>query len=310
MFGRLIAIAAAIFALTAGVSNAQMMGIAGGGLTASASSYTGPGDIVVHTAFYSCARAYSNAYAVALGNLCKLRATTGGETCVMPSTPAGAPGVMTGCSGSSNGESLATFCASGCTVAEAYDQTGNGWHLLQATAGDQPALTISLLNSLPGWSLTSTSVGMNAGSNITPAGGSLTMDGVFNRSSGTANPVFIHENASNNRIGGDNTVSNKMQLIGTGNITVTANDATWHSAIGVATGSSTSGLEIDGSNTTGTVTVITTAGAPGVAGAASATAEEMEAGFIDGTALNSTQITNLCRNEQAAYGSGNFGAVC
>lgn len=316
MLGRLVAISAAAFALIVGrPADAQMMGVAGGGLTASSSSYVGPGDVVAHTAFYSCARPYSNAYAVSLGNLCKLRATTGGETCNEPTTSAGAPDVMAGCSGASNGLTLAVFCATGCTVAEAYDQSGNGWHILQGTVGNQPGLTLNCLNSLPCIvTTTSSSIGLLAGSNITPATGLVTLDGVFDRSVGTATTTYVRENGSSgNRLIGQSGVANKVQAVGSaGTLAATANDATWHSILGIiASGASASAVDVDGTTTTGTITTpATAAGSAAITGGAT-TAEEMEAGFVDNVALNSTQLTNVCRNEQAAYGGGsNFGATC
>jgi hypothetical protein len=312
MLRRLIGIVAAAAALISGPADAQMTGVLGGGLSATAGSYTGPGDVVSGwSAWYSCARAYNAAYATSTGNLCNLRNTSTNETCDEPTTTAGAPGVMKNCTSTSNGLSLSTFCTLGCAVTEMYDQTGGTHHMLQATAGDQPTLTVSCLDTLPCTVWTSASITLAASANFTPVTGAVSFIAVADRISGTGGVRQADENGTNNRMH-SNTSASSILLTGGGgsSITATASDNAWHAIPGVVAGAG-SVINIDGVETTGTASGNTTAGAPSLAGAASTTMDLTETGFIDNVSLTGTQRTNLCRNMQAAYGGGgNFGATC
>ena len=115
------------------------------------SGYSGLGDLVSGASeYYSCGRAYTSAYAASNGKLCNIIRASDSETCDILAASTGGSGVTTNCSGSDNGETLAVFLsATTGTWTEAYDQTGNGHVLTQATGSKQPGAALSCLGSLP-----------------------------------------------------------------------------------------------------------------------------------------------------------------
>ena len=115
-------------------------------------SYSGPGDVVSGAiAFYSCYRAYNNAYATGSNKSCNLVRASDSHACDILIATNGFWGNTTACgTGGDNGQTAASFCnATTCSVAEAYDQTGTGNHVVQATAATQPTITFSCFNSNP-----------------------------------------------------------------------------------------------------------------------------------------------------------------
>lgn len=274
-------------------------------------TYVGPGDIVSGaTAWYSCARAYNAAYAAGGANkLCNLRNTSTSETCDELVQPSGLFGAMASCSGSSNGLPLATFCATGCAVTEMYDQTGNGRPLLQATAANQPALSLLALGTFPAATTSASAMGMASSGTIGPAAGAVTFEVVGLRSSTANSPLFLRENGGSpgNQIRPSSS-TNTWLTGATASITATAADATWHSGIGVINGAS-SFLSVDGTSTTGTVAKSTSTGTVNFSGQ-SATTRTGEVGFWDAIAFSTANATAECQNAQAFYGSTNFGATC
>lgn len=282
-------------------------------ISGGASSYVGPGDLVAGGSFfYSCARGYSRSFVhLGLGRACNLRNTTTNETCDELLTSAGKPGLTIGCSAGSDGRTLAQFCSPGCAVAAAYDQTGHGFNVTQATAGSQPTLTLNCLGSLPCLSGTA-AVSLGSFTSITPASGVATFFEIYNRTAGTGLGATIRENAINNRMSANNT-SAHVALFGgsSGSFTAAATDAAWHVLQGVLSGAS-SALIVDATSTSGTATGNTTAAQPSwVVSVATTTTEAAEAGAWDGAALTTAQQTALCKNAQAAYGGGgNFAAAC
>lgn len=296
-------------------------GVSGG--VKAAATYTGPGDIVSFTAWYSCQRAYSSTVASPGTNLsCNIRRASDNEQCDFVLTNAGSIGNSTNCTGADNGKSLATFLnATTGAVTKAYDQTvgnacgGASCDVAQATAANQPTITLSCLGSSNCMKSTSTSIALASANNITPASGTVSFSVVGNRAAGTGSSPFMLENGAItgtniNRFGGQSSTANKWIVGGSASLAVTANDAAWHAGNAVMAGAS-SVVNIDGAENTGTATGITTAGAPhGVTGNSSTTAESPEHGFIDNSSISSTVRTSLCRNQQAYYGAGNFGATC
>jgi hypothetical protein len=130
-------------------------------------SFTGPGDAISGaTAFYSCARAYTAAYASGAGNLCDIADVgTGATTCTMKASATGFADLTSAlCAGGT--QTVSAFCTAhtSCVVTRMYDQTaGNhcsapttSCDLVQATLANMPALTFSALNSLPCLTLTAT----------------------------------------------------------------------------------------------------------------------------------------------------------
>lgn len=279
-----------------------------------AAVFVGPGDLVSGAAFWaSCARGYSLAYVKpGTGKACNLRNTSTNETCDELLTSSGKPGLTANCSISSNNETLTQFCNPGCAVKTMYDQSGNSRNITQATAANQPSLTVSCINGLACTVFTSGSITLASAGNVTPASGVVTLMFVAERTSGTSAANTISENgisSGSNRfdIGGANAWISGGGTSGT--LSATATDNLWHSGIAVINAGS-SAVNIDGVNTTGTNTGNTTAGTINAIGAASQSAKEIEFGIWDAVALTTVQRTKLCHNAQAAYGAGNFGAIC
>jgi len=280
-------------------------------------SYTGPGDIVAFSSWYGL-RAYSGTYAAGVGKLINIRNTATNETCDVPSLTTGGFGLVSGCSGSSSGDTVAVFCAlsSGtCTVTEAYDQVGTN-HVSQSTAANQPALTASCLGSFyciaPA---ASTNAALLGAGNVTPATGVVALAGVAQRTSGTNPAVIISENGVSagsgfNQLSQNSSANNWRLSNNTTSLVFSATDSKWHAANGNINGASTV-ANLDGTETTGSVTGVTVAGATRFArGATSTTNQVEEAGYLDNSTFSSGNRTSLCQNEQAYYGASNFGATC
>jgi hypothetical protein len=127
---------------------------------------------------------------------------------------------------------------------------------------------------------------------------------VADRTSGTSNQALVDENGTTgNRIG--LTSANTWRAIGgtSGTLNATANDAAWHAGQFVVNGAS-SVINIDGTETTGTVTGNTAAGAPIFTTAVSGqTVNHGEGGFIDNVAISSSVRTNLCHNQYLYWGT-------
>ena len=132
---------------------------AGLGAPGGAAPFQGLGDLSLTgvKAYHSCARAYSAAYAAALGNMCIIAdAATGATTCTLVAAATGFVNLTgTYCPGSTT---PSAFCAANtsCVVKRFYDQSGAtacnttvACDVSQATAANMPALTFSALSGLP-----------------------------------------------------------------------------------------------------------------------------------------------------------------
>lgn len=279
------------------------------------SGYIGPGDIVSGAAAWYGMRAYSASYASSGGLAINVRNTVTNETCDVPVVAAGGLGNVENCSGSSAGDSLATFCAESsgtCAITEMYDQTGNGQNVTQATAANQPALNLSCINSLP-CGVNGTTGALKTGT-ITALSQPVTYSAIAIRTGTPSFGEIIADDTTGAGISlqGHSTTANQLQLNSNlTNFAFTAADNIWHSITGVVNGASSS-ANVDGATTTGTTGTGAGKTARGLF-ASSTTASwpgDIAEGGVWNAALNSTQISNLCRNEQAYYGSGNFGAAC
>lgn len=110
------------------------------------SNYVGEGDAVPGaTAWVSCASAYNAAYATGTNKGCNLIRASDSHTCDTLISVTGGIGNTIGCSTSGdNGTAVATWCnATTCSVVTAYDQTGNGNNLTQATTTKRPSLILN-----------------------------------------------------------------------------------------------------------------------------------------------------------------------
>ena len=124
-----------------------------GGSCAAAPSYSGPGDVIPTWQEWGGLRAFTAAIAAAgTQKLVNFRNTVTNETCDVIVATNGGFGNVANCSASSNGDTVAVFCAESSgtyATTEVYDQTGNAKHSLQTTAANQPIISLSCLNSLP-----------------------------------------------------------------------------------------------------------------------------------------------------------------
>ncbi len=129
-----------------------------------AASYTGPGDTFTTSplAAYSCAQAFTAAYATALSAACDVVDTaTGLVTCTYHFQANGSVN-PTECN--TSGKS----CFTACSVTKAYDHTGNGHDASQATLANMPGLTFS---STPSGTLPA--IDCNLGTNPLLASGTI-----------------------------------------------------------------------------------------------------------------------------------------
>lgn len=114
-----------------------------GKTTTVAATYTGPGDIVSGaSAWWSCAFSYSAAYATGTNNACDLVDSATGLTTYTMKILSNGKADTAGAAGS-------TACTVACNITRAYDQTGNGRHVTQATLSAMPTLTFSSLGGQP-----------------------------------------------------------------------------------------------------------------------------------------------------------------
>jgi hypothetical protein len=283
------------------------------------SSYTGPGDIVSGATAWYGLRAYTAAIAAAgTQKLINIRNTATSETCDVIVATNGGFGNVANCSGSSSGDTVALFCAESagsCAVTEVYDQTGNGWNVVQATAAKQPALSLNCLKggTLPCISATAAQNSILAtAANFTPSTGSGTMVVVGYTTANEFNDDLISNNGTN-RITNSSTASTWVIFSSAGSLTGAATLSILHSAIAVIINSpGTSVLNIDGTETSSTsLTGSTAAGKVHISSTTGASSANVtaEAGFWDTTNFSAPQRANMCGN-MAAYWGTTVGAAC
>lgn len=193
-------------------------------------------------------------------------------------------------------------------IPELYDQTGNGHNLLQATTANQPtyAFNCATVGTLPCFQIKSSAIAMAASGTVTPATGTVSFTAVAERATGTTlSARLVTENGStNNRL--SFSTANLWGVTGgsSGSVNATATDAVWHAVQALANGASAV-VNIDGTETTGTATGNTTAGAPSILfNAGSGVDYETEMGFSDNVAWSSGNRSSLCHNEYAYNGTG------
>ena len=125
---------------------------------------------------------------------------------------------------------------------------------LRATQADQPQLLLLCHGSLPCLYVQS-SAQFLAGSNITPSS-TLSLSAVANRVTSNASNAAIYIKEGINFLYSAG-ATNEFSISGSSHFSGTATDSVWHAANGVINGAS-SVLNIDGAETTGSITTITT----------------------------------------------------
>src|ERR1700674_4751869 len=206
-------------------------------------------------------------------------------------------------------------------VTKWYDQTlrhacdgSTTCDISQPTTTKQPHLLPSCINSLPCVAFNTTGVGNLGSDNLfTPdAAAIVSFSAVGNSISGGkafdwicdagCNNNFFHPSSNNVWI---------LQILAVTIVSATASEQSWHAGnVASQTGANASVINLDGTETTGTGTPDVTDDTIGMGWAAAMVAYETEAGVWDKVLFSSGNRTGLCRNQQAYYGSGNFGAVC
>lgn len=208
--------------------------------------YQGPGDVFSTSAvaWYSCARAYNNAYAVALSAACDVvDSATGAITCTYHFQASGFVNPSE-CNG------VGQSCQTACKVKQAYDQTGNTRHATQATLASMPSLTFSSTptGTLP--AMTCSGVLVLASANVTQAQ-PYTMSAVLKVTTGGAAGGAI--GGSTGQYIGQPASANNLTVNTAGvALNAAATDNTWYSLQGLANGTGTSSaINVNGADATG-----------------------------------------------------------
>jgi hypothetical protein len=275
-------------------------------IVASGTTYTGPGDVVSGWTFWYGLRAFNAAYATAGSNAIIARNTATNETCNVPVTSSGGLGNVSGCSGSSSGDTLSVFCAESsgtCAITTATDQTGNGHTLTQATAADQPTLTLSCLSSLPCFTGNGTSMYMS-GSSVGGSPSAFSFSVVSEKTSSSTEAGLINLGSNNPELYYCCSDGN-VRLIGASGFTASVSDNAWHALNATINGSS-SFIHVDATATTGSIASVATLSAIYFMGENSGThplaGNVAEAGGLS-TSITSTQAGNLCHNQYTYWGT-------
>jgi hypothetical protein len=239
--------------------------ISGGG------GFTGPGDAIAGaTAFYSCARAYTAAYAAGAGNLCDIADVgTGATICTMKAASSGFADLTSNLCGGGT-QTVSAFCTAhtSCVVTKMYDQTvGNQCNapttscdMVQATLASMPALTFSSINSLPCLTTVAASA-MSAATNLNAiATQPFTYTVVYKHTTNGSNPNLFGVNSGSPGIFLP-TAGNAVALFAGATLSTSAANGSYHGVQFVGNGVS-SVANVDGTQTTGNPGT----GAPGTGG--------------------------------------------
>lgn len=285
-------------------------------VTAGGASYTGPGDVVSGATAWYGLRAYTAAIAAAATQkLINIRNIATSETCDVIVATNGGFGNVANCSGSSSGDTVAVFCAessSSCAVTEAYDQTGNGINATQATAADQPALTLSCVGSLPCMTGTGSAHGWLSSSAMTSITQPDTISVVAKFTA--TNQTYVFTTNNGNQFLSHFTSANKYYCYaGATGLTPTVPDNVLN-AVNWTVNNTSSVCNVNGTENSGTSGSAVTGTFITLMASSNAGAASMVGSFYDGgiwaSSFTSTQRTNVCENQQAYWGAGNFGATC
>jgi hypothetical protein len=264
-------------------------------------AYSGPGDVVSGATAWYGLRAYNAAQATAGALAVNLRNTTTNETCDFPVVAAGGLGVAKNCTLTSNGSSLSTFCTLGCASPEAYDQSGNGNNVVQATAAQQPTLTLSCFGSLPcltGASASSTNLVGTGFTSFTVG----TLAAVGERTGNFTTRAYLM-GVSNNGYGFA-AVANEMTWGNAAQTLSPVADSASHATAMVF--GATSMLCADNTCSSGAIAVLTAQTAVGILagsnGSIGLTGRETEAGTWP-SSFTAGQITSMCHNQYLYWGT-------
>lgn len=284
-------------------------GIFGDAKTLTVAAYQGPGDIVTGaSAWGSCARVYNAAGASTATSLCDLVAVTGGAAvCTLRGTSTGFVDLAASyCAGTTPSAACTAASGGSCKVTKIYDQSGSGNHWTQATLASMPGLTFSALNGLPGINC---SGGTNAllvtAGNVT-ASQPFTFSIVAKATNSTGGGVIGGAGGTDADVAFGNAVLG-MGVAASLTFSGAATANVFHAGQGLsAAGVGASVINIDNTETTGTLTSVIGASALRVcrngSGGASLVGIMMEIGLWATTGFSGTQRTNVNANEHGTNG--------
>jgi hypothetical protein len=263
----------------------------GAGPTAPLTHFVGPGDIVSGAAAFYGLRAYNAAYATGSNKAINVRRASDNTTM----------DILILANGNLDVATATTFLAATTGyITEWYDQSGNGNHMVQATAGTQPQLLLTGANGLP-------TVAANGSQNLatigSPASGATVYTIVAVAERTGAFTTFGGILAS----GGGSFFYNATNAVvlyeGTLAVTGVASDSVLHAMQFIANDPS-SFINVDGGSTPTGSAGGNVFGSPASLffGNNPATANISEAG-IYAAAFNSTQVANMRANMKAFWGT-------
>lgn len=275
----------------------------------SAPSFSGSGNTLASAyAYWSCARAYTAAYASGGGNACDIIRASDSATCTTKFASTGFLDVTTAyCN--SNTQSVTAFCtATTCKVTKAYDQSGAtncgvtvACDATQSTDANRPVLNLSGLSGkvcmtfAGGQSLVTLTTNLNQPMSMSAIAERTGATTSFNDILGLDTNVQFLFNAAANQAG-----------IYAGNVgaaqAVSASDNAYHAFQMVLNGAS-SIVVVDGSATTGLNPGANTLANPITIGNANNPLNgSFCEGRLDNTAYNATQYGNLNSNQHGTSG--------
>lgn len=221
---------------------------------ATVTGYQGPGDAVSGiVSFGSCARVATAALALPTTKLCDLVLNAAPTTvvCTLRGTTSG----FVDLSLCFDGVTVpATVCVSTCNISKVYDQAGglaSGW--INSTAAQQPKLTFSALNGLPGMTSTNAAATNLVSTSTLSQTAPFSLFAVYERTSTVASQWVI--SYGGNAVSGPSTVlaNNATYRSASASVlNVAANDNAYHAAQAIQNGASTS-ISADGTTTTGNI---------------------------------------------------------
>ncbi len=199
--------------------------------TDTSSTYVGPGDLATGATAWWGLRAYSRAKTGSAAII----VTCGGTNYTINTLITGLLDTAT----------LSSNCgANTIRIRQLYDQTGNGWHLLQTTQNNQATITLSCIGSLPCMTSTSTniytvaSLSMAAPYTFAYAGNQDPYVAQANILSDFSQSVVFHFAAST------------IRTYDSASINHTVSDGSWHSVQTVLSNSSANTFTVDGTSST------------------------------------------------------------
>lgn len=277
-------------------------------------SYTGPGDVVASaSAFWSCSRAYTAAYATGLGNACDVAdVATGLTVCTMKFAANGFADVTSNlCAGGT--QTVPAFCTAhtSCIVTKMYDQTGSAVCTGTCDVSKKSllaALTFSCIGTIPCVTFPGSSLQYLATTNITSSvTQGCTYIGVAQSSSGTTQNAIVSDDNTADGVYFDGSSAGIFMYAGTVTTALAAANGSPH-AFQAAFNAGSSLLNVDSS---GVTSVSAGSGACASSPSDTITITGPSTPFLNGivwevglwpVAFSGPQITNMNSNQHTQYG--------